>query len=233
MKRTKFWVPLLLVMACQGVDSGLFISPVLTDPSLGEDQAIEKIAVIPFASSIHDADDPDGLAPRIMDKYFTPALDERNDYAFIAPNTVLYAIDREGWMAEYTAYMDAYATGAQPGPEFLGKLAEVLKCDAFLIPVVDVWYQDQADRGEDSASSTQVGATITIIDQKNEPGSLLFRSYIEEYLEAARTETADRGGTSSAGIVSADRGARLFRAPPFDDVATRVVELLIESLPQR
>ena len=57
---------------------------------------IEKIAVFPFASAVHHTDDPDGDAPRMMDMLFRGELDLRDDYKFVAPASVSYALEREG-----------------------------------------------------------------------------------------------------------------------------------------
>jgi len=231
------WLALLLVpialAACQSQGGGVYVHPSFTDPTLGPGKAIDKIAVLPFGTSLHDSDDPDHLAPLLMDQHLMPVLDARGDYHFIAPTTVQYAVEREAWDKEFATFMDVYAKTGKSNKEFLAKLADVLRCDAFLVPVVDLWMQDEADVRENASSATYVGATITIIDQKGTPGRVVFRVSIEDYLEAARTETADRSITSSAGNIQVDRGARLFRAPPFEDVVARVVDQLVEALPVR
>jgi hypothetical protein len=200
----------------------------------GDRPLIEKIAVLPFVSGLNQADDPDGIAPATLEKFFKPALNERADYIFVSPATVGFAVEREGWMAEYTQFLKDYPSHPDnPDMEFLGRLAETLKVDAFLVPVVDTWYKDEVDLQESATATTTVGATISIVDARVEPGKIIFRATDEDYLEGASSDMADRSVTRSAGIVRADAASKLYEAPPYEDVAVKVVEALVDSLPPR
>lgn len=220
---------LMVLPACNQTGTDLYINPTFVDPAAG----IVKIAVLPFGSTLHPSDDPDGLAPMTMEKFFEPQLDARSDYTFIAPSTVRYAIEREGWSDKYNKFLNTFAGTGKVDKKFLGPLAETLRADAFLIPVVDVWQKDEVDIEENSTPATYVGATITIIDAKKKLGQVLFRATREDYLEGARSETSDRSIVRSGGRVRSDAGSKLFRAPPFEDVAVKVAESLVASLPQR
>jgi hypothetical protein len=193
-----------------------------------------KIAVFPFVSALNPADDPDAVAPMTMEKFLAPELDKRTDYKFISPNTVTYAIDREGWQDRYRAFLEGFAHNEDTDRAFLKNLATVLQCDAFLIPVVDAWQKDEVDVQENSTPATYVGATLSILDGTRNPGAVLFRSTDEDYEEGARSETSSRTLVkSSSGIIRSDPGARAFAAPPFEDVAPRVIRALVRSLPAR
>ena len=48
-----------------------------------------------------------------------------------------------------------------------------------------------------------------------------------------RSETADRSVVRTSGIVRSDAASKLYAAPPFEDVAVKVVEALVGSLPPR
>jgi hypothetical protein len=230
---------LALPLALGACKKGHPISVVVSDDfqsTGGESAALvyEKIAVFPFLSALHHSDDPDGLAPQTMEKFFVPALDKRGDYNFISPNTVVYAIEREGWEDKYKAFLDSYAVTDKPDTEFLSALAGALQCDAFLIPVVDLWQKDEVDIQENSTPVTYVGATITVIDGRKTPGKVLFRAIDEDYSEGARSETDARTVVrSSSGIVRSDPGAKSYAAPPFEDVVPKVVLALVGSLPLR
>jgi hypothetical protein len=202
---------------------------VQVDPALDEQAA--KIAVFPFLSAIHEAEDPDGIASAIMEKYFSPALDARDDYTFISEGTVRYAIDGEGWMEEYANFVEEYPRTGKIDPEFFEPLANVLRTDAFLVPVVDLWQKDEVDYQENATPATYVGATITIFDRTGQ--KVLFLASDEDYIEGARSETSDRGVISTAGRVRSDAGAKTHRAPPYDEVAIKVIEALVGSLPLR
>ena len=198
------------------------------DPAM--DQA-EKIAVFPFLSALHESEDPDDIATATMEKHFTPALDKRDDYTFISRGTVTYAIDGQNWQEEYRDFLESYPRGGKIDEQFFTKLAEVLRVDGFLIPVVDVWQKDEVDYQEDSTPATYAGATITIVDPTGQ--KVLFRATDENYIEGARSESGDRGVRTSAGRVRSDAGAKTHRAPPYEEVAILVILALVESLPLR
>lgn len=190
-----------------------------------------KIAVFPFMSALLESDDPDGLAPATMEKHFKPALDGRNDYTFISSGTVKYAIESDELRDRYRAFLEEYPRGRKIDPEFFQQLADLIKADAFLIPVVDVWQKDEVDYQENSTPATYAGATITIVDATGQ--KILFRATDENYIEGARSETADRGIVSTAGRVRSDAGAKTHRAPPYEEVAILVIDALVGSLPPR
>jgi len=227
-------VAVLFVVACQKGHPVSVNVDERMDAMDGDRPLIEKIAVLPFISALNQADDPDGIAPATLEKFFKPALNERNDYTFVSPNTVEFAVEREGWVAEYGKFLEDYPSHPDnPDMEFLGRLAETLKVDAFLVPVVDTWYKDEVDLQESATATTTVGATISIVDARVEPGKIIFRATDEDYLEGASSDTADRSVSRTAGIVRADASGRLYEAPPYEDVAVKVVEALVGSLPAR
>jgi hypothetical protein len=192
---------------------------------------VEKIAVLATASSLHESEDPDKLAPKTMERLLVQSLDERQDYKFIAPNTVNYVIEQQAWQDRYRAFLHSFATTDKIETSFLAQLANEVQCDAVLIQVVDLWQKDEVDITENATPTTYVGATVTIIAKD---GTILFRATDENYLEGARSETADRSlVTSGSGAVYSDLGAKVHRAPPFDDVAITVAKALASSLPAR
>lgn len=192
----------------------------------------EAIAVFPFLSALHDAEDPDGIAPMMMEQVFAPELDARTDYKFLSPSTVRYAIDLEKMGERYEKFLQDYSKSGETDAEFLKSLADVLKCDAFLIPVVYLWQKDEVDAQETSTPATYVGATITILARAD--GKILFRATGEDYMEGARTDTGDRSlVTGASGAIQSDLGARVHRAPPFEEVAVKVVKSLVASIPVR
>jgi hypothetical protein len=228
MKRLVFATAILSLAAISGCQKGHPVS-VKIDPAM-ETGAI-KIAVFPFLSALHEADDPDGIAPLTMEKYFKPALDARNDYTFISEGTVRYAVEGEGWEDQYNEFLEEYPRTGHINDEFLVPLADFLKVDAFLLPVVDLWQKDEVDYQENATPATYVGATITIVDPTGK--KILFRATDEDYIEGARSEIGDRGIVSTAGRVRSDSGAKTHRAPPFDEVAIKVINALVGSLPVR
>ena len=219
MKRMMVLVALVLPLdlgACKkGHPISVDIAPEFQSAREGEGGRLsyEKVAVFPFLSALHHADDPDGIAPATMESYFLESLDTRTDYKFIAPNTVQYAIEQNGWDERYREFANNYPTSDEVDAGFLEALAGALQCDAFLIPVVDTWMKDEVDLLENASAATYVGATITIVDGRKTPGKVLFRAVDEDYVEGARSETADRTVVRQAGRVrSRQRGEGLRRA---------------------
>jgi hypothetical protein len=194
---------------------------------------VEKIAVFPFLTALHDSDDPGDEAPALMEQVFMEVLDARSDYRFVSPGTVRSAVEMAGLRERYETFMQTYPRSDEADPAFIAELARTLQCDAFLVPVVDMWQKDEADYRESASSATYVGATVTVLDGDAEPGAILFRAVDEDYLEGTRTETGDRTVVKSGGILRADEGEKLFKAPEFEDVANKVARSLVGSLPAR
>lgn len=204
---------------------------VYTDPSLKPD-AIEKVAVFPFTTMLHHAEDPDGEAPQMMEKFFMPELDTRDDYNFVAPNSVKYALQSSKLNEEMDKFLRNWPTSKKPDMQILAAVRERLGCDAILIPRVDLWQKDEADYQENASSATYVGATITLLDAKS--GAILFEASDEDYSESARTETSDRSVIlGGSGTVKSDFGDKVFKAPPFEGVVRKVVGALVSSIPAR
>jgi hypothetical protein len=223
----------LLFIACQqGHPVSLYVDKGFDAADDGIPR-FEKIAVLPFSSSLNHADDPDGYAPMIFEKFFIPELDARSDYIFISPGTVGFAVEREGWQNEYNKFLEDFAKSNEKNVEFLARLADALKCDAFLVPIVDAWYKDVVGVYESGSSTTTVGATITILDGRIAPGNVLFRAIDEDTEESPRAEMEDRSITTTSGVVRSDQGSNIYDAPPYEDVVPRVVAALVESLPVR
>lgn len=207
------------------------VTPAFNEEGEGGGKVIEKIAVLNVASALNHADDPDGLAPKTMTKYLVPALQGRGDYKFVAPGTVDYAVGKTSSAEAYAKFLRSFAMTDKVDMQFLAPLAGELQCDAFLIPVVDLWQKDEVDITETSTPATYVGAAITVVSAKD--GSVLFRCSDEDYIEGASAVADDRGVISTGGTVRSDPGAKIFRAPPFDDVASKVAAALASGLPAR
>jgi hypothetical protein len=193
---------------------------------------IEKVAVLPFQSSLAHADDPDNVAPTTMDAIFLKQLDNRNDYKFSSPRSVLYAIQGEGLDAGLQQFVDDWRNHQKVDQAFLSKLAYTLQVDAILIGVVDLWQKTEVDVRENAAPTTYVGATITMLSAKD--GSTLFQASDENFIEGPRSEAGERQiMRSGAGQIRSDPGAQVYRAPDPKEVAAKVVRALVMSIPRR
>ncbi|MDH3217649.1 MAG: hypothetical protein OEN01_15480 [Candidatus Krumholzibacteria bacterium] len=226
----KYWVLILVVGLTAGCQKKhpikVEIDPVMRDGS------VQKIAVFPFATAVHHTDDPDGEAPRMMDLLFRHELDTRDDYQFVSPSSVEYALQGEGLMDQAGEFVDNWRNHGQVDREFLKQLSVVLQADAVLIGVVDLWQKDEIDYRETAAPATYVGATVTILRLSD--GMRLFEASDEDFLEGAYSEAADRGARrSGSGAVQSDRAASVYKAPEYKEVALKVVRALALSIPGR
>jgi hypothetical protein len=111
-----------------------------------------------------------------------------------------------------------------------------LNVDLLLVPVVYLWYKDEADYRESAtASVTQVGITVSLVELG--VGRVLWEATDENYKEAVRTE-GERVQSSTGGI---DRrisgttatGKDMYAAPPFEDVVVLVLQSIIDAIPER
>lgn len=201
------------------------------DPSF-ESGEVEKIAVFPFSSALHQTADPDRIAPRTFDEMFRVELDKRTDYSWLSPNTVAYALQSEELEEASEEFLDGWRQKHEVDKEFLMRLGEELKVDGVLVGVVDVWQQDEVDPREAATPTTYVGATVTIFAVKD--GTVLFEAADEDYLEGARSEDRNEQIVrSGSGKIYSDARASAFKAPPPEEVALKVVKALVGSIPAR
>ncbi len=204
---------------------------VVVDPSF-ESGNLSKIAVFPFASAIHHTADPDGIAPRTFDQLFRAELDKREDYQWVSPTSVEYAVKREELKEGYERFVDTWRKKHQADAEFLAKLGDALNVDGVLIGVVELWQQDEVDVRETATPTTYVGATVTIFDVRD--GKVLFEASDEDFLEGARSENRDQSLIrSGSGQVYKDAGGSAYRAPAPEEVAIKIVAALVASIPAR
>jgi len=235
MKKVMSWAPYALLVVLAGLSAGCGQKThpvkVVVDPSF-QTGAVEKIAVFPFASALTPAADPNNLAPRTFDQFFRTELDKRNDYQWVAPTSVEYAIESEGLREDAEKFIDSWRKSHQVDAEFLAKMGKALQVDAVLVGVVELWQQDEVDARESAAAASYVGATLTIFDVKD--GKVLFEAADEDMLEGVRGEDRDRQLVrSGSGQIYSDPSGSLFKAPALDEVALKVAQALAGSIPAR
>jgi hypothetical protein len=176
---------------------------VYVDPQLKEG-SVDKVGVFPFTSTVHHADDPDGVSAKTLDIMFRDELDLRTDYNFMS---VAYAVESAGLKDEAENFIEEWRNSKSVDVAFLNELSQTLQLDAVLIGVVDLWQKDEVDVRENATPATYVGATITILGVDD--GSILFEASDEDVQEGASQEDE------------------------FEEVATRVVRALVPSIPVR
>lgn len=221
-------VPLGMTGGCGGKTHPV---KVFVDPTF-QTGAVEKIAVLPFASALNPAADPNGLAPRTFDQLFRSELDKREDYKWTSPTSVEYVLDREGLAEASRLFVDEWRKTRQANTEFLSRIGQALQVDGLLIGVVELWQQDQVDVRENAAPASYAGATVTIFSVAD--GRVLFEASDEDVIEGMRGEGRNTQVVrSGSGQIYSDPAGEMYKAPPLDEVALKVAQALAASIPAR
>ena len=153
-------VMLVLLAGCKPPHPSMVKSDPAFDPN-----AVSGILIAPFISSIVEAEDPQRQSERIMNRILAELLSERADYKFISSEQFQGAVMRGKLGERYAAFKELWATKHEVDKEFLRELKLTLNIEMLLVPHVYLWHKDEADYREGAtASATQVGATLTLID---------------------------------------------------------------------
>jgi hypothetical protein len=210
-------------------------SMVTIDPGFDPND-VGTILVAPFISSVTRAEDPDRDSERLTDKILWEMLSMRADHSFLSPEQMRLAVRRNGLGDAYEQFKLKWITKHEADVDFLRGVKEALNVDLILIPHVYLWFKDEADYREiGTASSTQVGVTMSLVDPSS--GLIVWEATDENFKESVRTE-GDRSRVVSAGWDRrvdgvTETGRDMYAAPPFEDVATLVLEVLVGVLPEK
>jgi hypothetical protein len=224
-------VLLLFVSGCKPKHPSL----VKIDPGFDPNE-VGTILVAPFISSISEGEDPNRESEQLMNKLLWELLSTRADQTFLSPEQMRLAVLRNGLTDEYERFKLDWMTKHQADVEFLRKVKEGLNVDLILIPHVYLWFKDEADyREAATASSTQIGATLSLVDPAT--GLIVWEATDENFKESVRTE----GGRSLVSAGGWDRrvdgvtetGRDMYAAPPYRDVAILVLEVLVGAIPEK
>jgi hypothetical protein len=83
----RIWVAVALLAALGSCKSKQHPVEVYIGPAMESNAQprVEKIAVLATATSLSDAEDPDKVAPKTMERLLVQSLDERQDYSSSRP----------------------------------------------------------------------------------------------------------------------------------------------------
>ena len=197
---------------------------------------ISMILVAPFVSSVTEAEDPDRKSEQIMNRILWEMISERQDYDFHSPNQFLSYVGRAKATDQYEQFQQIWIKDHRVDSEFLKALQRSANYDMLLIPYVYLWHKDETDYREvNTASLTQIGVTLTMVDFKT--GEIMWDALDENYKEAVRSE-GNRVQVSSAGMHRrvagvSESGSDMYAAPPYEDVAILVLRVLVDEIPSR
>ncbi|MCK4349687.1 MAG: hypothetical protein KAX13_02455 [Candidatus Krumholzibacteria bacterium] len=234
MKRNQIAVALVFILILAGCKAQ-HPSEVTMDPEFDVNQ-VGSILIAPFVSSIQEGIDPNRQSERIMNRTLLGMISERADHKFLSPEYFKLAIRKGDLDESYEKFKIDWMTKQEVDKAFLLGLKGELDIDAILIPHVYLWDKDEVDyRESGAASSTTVGATLTLVDF--DTGKVLWEATDQNYEEAVRSE-GNREQVSTAGItrrvsgVSAT-GKDMYAAPPYENVAILVLKVLVDAIPER
>lgn len=234
MRRT-FIVALTVLLVCAVGCKPKHPSIVTIDPGFDPNE-VGSILVAPFISSITQGEDPDRDSERLTNKILWEMLSMRADHAFLSPEQMRFAMRRGKLGDAYEQFRLNWITKHEADVDFLRSVKDALNVDLILIPHVYLWFKDEADYREiGTASSTQVGVTMSLVDPIS--GLIVWEATDENFKESVRTE-GDRSRVVSAGWDRrvdgvTETGRDMYAAPPFEDVATLVLEVLVAALPEK
>ena len=197
---------------------------------------VGAVLVSPVISTLTDSEDPNRQADIIMNRLIWEHVSQRPDYTFLSPESFRFAARNAGLTGRIDEYKAHWAKEEALDAEFLRGIRENANADIMLIPLIFLWNKDEADyREEGSASTTQVGATFWLVDL--ETGEILWKAIDENFKESVRTEGQREAATTGtitrriSGV--SETGRDIYSAPPFEDVAVMVVEILVNAIPEK
>jgi len=209
-------------------------SKVVTDPDFNPNEIVD-ILVAPVISSISEAEDPNRYSETIMNRVLSEKLSERDDYKFLSQQQFMFALKKAGLEDRFKKFKEQWIRSHTLDMYFISRLRKALNTQTMLIPLVYLWHKDEADyREESSVSSTQVGATMTLVDM--ETGKILWEATDENYKESVRSEMRSvvvSGGYARRIDGISATGRDQYAAPPYSDVAVLVVNAIVNALPRK
>jgi hypothetical protein len=155
---------------------------------------------------------------------------------FISPERFRMILRREKLSDAMDRWKTSWITKHELDAEILRAVHNNTEVDLLLVPLVYLWHKDEADyREEATASSTQVGMTLSLVDPAS--GRIMWEATDENFIESVRTE----GGRIQSSVGGVDRrisgvtvmGKDMYAAPPFENTAVLVVEVLVGAIPGR
>ncbi len=196
---------------------------------------VQTILVLPVISSVTEGEDPHRESERIPNRVLWERISELPEYTFQSPETYRMKVYASGLSESIEDYHNKWATDHVVDENLLRALS-TMNVDMILIPLVYLWAKDEADyREAGSASATQVGMTISMVDPRT--GRVMWEATDENYRESVRTE-GERIQASSGGFDRRISGTTVsgkdqYAAPPFEDVVIMVVTALVDAVPDR
>ena len=196
---------------------------------------VQSILVLPVISSVSQGEDPRRESESIPNRVFWNHISELREYTFQSPETFKMKMYAAGMNDAIDEYNEKWATDHVVDENLLQVLSS-LNVDMILIPHIYLWAKDEADyRETGSASATQVGMTISLVDP--ETGRIMWEATDENYKESVRTEggriQASSGGINRRISGTSMSGKDIYAAPPFEDVVVLVVSALVEAIPEK
>jgi hypothetical protein len=200
---------------------------------------IKTLAALPFSSDVGDDEDPDNVAAGMAEAKFYQALGATSGYTVLPANEVARVLATEKLTDAKVAFDKKWMNDPTSGdPEFIKKVAAVLKTDAVVAGAVDVWHQQPVDVTQTGTARTTVGVMIGVFHGAT--GKRLWLGRDENFKEAVRYSPNESGSdlatTQTRGQMDRSnlRTATGVYAPPdFALALDAVIPALAQAFPKR
>lgn len=153
-------------------------------------------------------------------------------YIFLSQEEMAGRAMRAGNKDQYDRVVAVWKKGSEPAKDDIVSLAKGVGADAFLFGNVFLWSKEKVQPNVEGTSDTQVGIKLSLVSAKS--GEKLWEASDEQVSKSARYSPQSGIGTyvDEAGMVrQSSAGTGVPDAPPFEEVAARVLDAILRVLP--
>jgi len=195
-------------------------------PDFGS-KAVKVIAFMPLAEREGTLNASEIVLPLIEAR-----VQQKTAYIFLSQEEVAGRVMRTGLKDRYDRVVAGWKSGGEPAKDDLVALGKGVSADAFLFGNVFVWSKEKVQQNVEGTSDTQVGIRLSLVSSST--GEKLWEASDEQVSKSARYSPQSGIGThvDQAGMVrQSSAGSGVPDAPPFEEVASRVLDALFRVFP--
>jgi hypothetical protein len=201
--------------------------------------AFATVAVLPFASDITEADDPDKVSASMFESKFVKSLSAASGFSLYAPVEVGRQVEQAKMNEAMQSFYKKWTTDTSDIDEnFVKSVATLLKVDGVVAGVVDVWYQRHIDITETGSARTTVGGLVGLFDGTT--GKRLWLGRDENFKEAVRhtgqnleREVESRTAKGQMDRTNLRTATGVYAPPDFAEVVDLIIGPLVQAFPKR
>jgi hypothetical protein len=200
---------------------------------------IKTIAALPLYSDISDSDDPEHVAPAMVESKFYSALNAGSGFNFFPASEVGRTIEAKKMTKQMQSFYRKFTSDQEDiDAKFIQAVATELHTDAVAATVLDLWQQQPVDVTETGSARTTVGLMVALFDGKT--GKRVYLARDENYKEAVRhtgqnlnNEAENRAARGQMDRSNVRVATGVYAPPPFEEVVELVSKSIVEAFPKR